>query len=228
MRIDKSKLEHFLSFVDQPYFCQDVSFGTRTVKLDSGQRMVMPNVVRTVGRSTMIEQYHQRCTEEEYQPLGRSHLYRILKVREASQRKSLHCLDNTAASGAEGFDTLGNVVDELEQYGTRREWCEESRDKLKEAKRYIKSSYSAHCSDDMDNLCADHRREHALCDTRCVEFTSPCTHAHAEQCENCDLLRNTMSSILFEVRESRDVQFYSTDQQENLLYDAFQAKNSIL
>ena len=29
VRIDKSKLEHFLSFVDQPYFYQDVSFGKR-------------------------------------------------------------------------------------------------------------------------------------------------------------------------------------------------------
>ena len=79
VRIDRSKLEHFLDFVDQPYFYQDVSFGTRTVKLDSGQQMVMPNVVRTVGRSTMIEQYHQWCREEDYQPLGRSTLYRILK-----------------------------------------------------------------------------------------------------------------------------------------------------
>ena len=122
VRIDKSKLEHFLSFVDQPYFYQDVSFGTRTVKLDSGQRMVMPNVVRTVGRSTMIEQYHQRCREDEFQPLGRSTLYRILKVREASQRKSLQ----GSTSGAEGFDTLSRIVDELEQYGTRHEWCEES------------------------------------------------------------------------------------------------------
>ena len=66
----------------------------------------------------------------------------------------------------------------------------------------------------MENLCADHCREHALSDTQCVEFTSPCTHAHAERCENCDLLRNTMSSILSEVRESQDVQFYSTNQQE--------------
>ena len=55
VRIDTSKLEHFLSFVDQPYVYQDVSFGTRTVKLDSGQQMVMPNVGRTVGRSTVIE-----------------------------------------------------------------------------------------------------------------------------------------------------------------------------
>ena len=228
VRIDKSKLEHFLSFVDQPYFYQDVSFGSRTVKLDSGQRMVMPNVVRTVGRSTMIEQYHQRCREDEFQPLGRSTLYRILKVREASQRKSLQGLDNTAASGAEGFDTLSRIVDELEQYGTRHEWCEESRDKLNEAKRYLKSSYCAHCRDNMENLCADHCIEHALSDTQCVEFTSPCTHAHAEQCENCDLLRNTMGSILSEIRESHDVQFYSTDQHEDLLYDAVQAQNSIL
>ena len=65
VRIDRSKLEHFLDFVDQPYFYQDVSFATRTVKLDSGQHMVMPNVVRTVGRSTMIEQYHQWCREED-------------------------------------------------------------------------------------------------------------------------------------------------------------------
>ena len=83
----------------------------------------------------------------------------------------------------------------------------ESRDKLKEAKRYLKSSYCAHCCDDMKNLCADHCIEHALSDTQCVKFTSPCTHAHAEQCENCDLLRNTMGSILSEIRESDDVQF---------------------
>ena len=179
----------------------------------------MPNVVRTVGRSAMIEQYHQQCREEEYQPLGRSTLYRILKVREASQRKSLQGLDNTAAS---------RIVDELEQCGTRHEWFEESRDKLKEAKRYLKSSYCARCRDVMENLCADHCREHALSDTQCVEFTSPCTHAHAGLCGNCNLLRNTMSSILSEVRESNDVQFYSTDQQEDLLYDVVQAQNSIL
>ena len=80
VRIDPDKLEHFLLFIDQPYFYQDVSYGTRTVKLDSGQEMVMLNVVRTVGRSTMVEQYHQHCREEEYKPLSKSTLYRILKV----------------------------------------------------------------------------------------------------------------------------------------------------
>ena len=106
-----------MDFVDQPYFYQDVSFGTRTVKLDSGQQIVMPNVVRTVGRSTMIEQYHQWCREEDYQPLGRSTLYRILKVREASQRKSLQGLDNTASSGAEGFDSVVHAINGARDLG---------------------------------------------------------------------------------------------------------------
>ena len=53
VRIDLVKLDHFLSFVDQPYFYQDVAYGTRTRKLDCGERLVMPNVVRIVGRSTM-------------------------------------------------------------------------------------------------------------------------------------------------------------------------------
>ena len=56
-RIDSVKLDHFLSFVDQPYFYQNVAYGTRTLKLDSGDHLVMPKVIRIVGRSTMIEQY---------------------------------------------------------------------------------------------------------------------------------------------------------------------------
>lgn len=83
-RIDLTKLNHFLSFADQPYFYQDVSYGTRSLKLDSGEKLIMPNVVRTVARSTMIAQYFRHCHEEEFEPLGRSTLFQILKVRESS------------------------------------------------------------------------------------------------------------------------------------------------
>ena len=69
VRIDLVKLDRFLSFVDQPYFYQDVAYGTRTLKLDCGERFVMPNVVRIIGRSTMIEQYFKHCSEE-VDPLG--------------------------------------------------------------------------------------------------------------------------------------------------------------
>ncbi len=125
----------------------------------------MPNIVRTVGRSTMIKQYQQRGSEEEFEPLSRATLYRILKVREASQRKSLQGIDDTAASGAERFDTLANIVDELERCGASHEWYEGSRNHLRDCKRYLKTSYRAHYRDDCDNQCADHCGSHTLGDT---------------------------------------------------------------
>lgn len=57
VRIDMVKLDHFLTFVDRPYFYQDVAYGQRTLKLESGERLAMPNIIRTVTRSTMIAQY---------------------------------------------------------------------------------------------------------------------------------------------------------------------------
>ena len=84
-------------------FAQDVSYGSKLLILESGDRIEMPNVVRTVTRSTMVEQYLEYCKEQCHEPLSSSTLFKILEVREASQRKSLQGLDNTAADGAAGF-----------------------------------------------------------------------------------------------------------------------------
>ena len=89
VRIDLAKLEHFLAFIDRPYFYQDVAFGTRKIKLESGEKLTMPNVIRTVTRATMIAQYMEFCKSENVDSLSRSTLYRVLSVRQASQRKSL-------------------------------------------------------------------------------------------------------------------------------------------
>ena len=51
----------------------------------------MPNVIRTMTRSTMIMQYLQHCEEESFEPASRLTLCRILEVREALQQKSLYC-----------------------------------------------------------------------------------------------------------------------------------------
>ena len=85
------------------YFYQDVSYGNKVLTLDNGDRIEMPNVVRILTRSTMIEQYLEYCKEQCHEPLSMSTLFKILEVREASQRKSLQGLDNTAADGSAGF-----------------------------------------------------------------------------------------------------------------------------
>ena len=57
VRIDMSKVDHFIEFVNRPYFYKAVSYGSRSLKLDSGETIEITNVVRTVTRSTMISQY---------------------------------------------------------------------------------------------------------------------------------------------------------------------------
>ena len=114
VRIDMSKVDHFIKFVNRPYFYQDVSYGSKLLKLDNGETIKKPNVMRTVTRSTIISQYTQFCQEEKCEPLSRSTLFRILEVREASQRKSLQGLDNTAADGSAGFQMVEMIVDNLE------------------------------------------------------------------------------------------------------------------
>ena len=72
VRIDQSKLDHFLSFIYRPYFYQDVAFGMCTMTLNSREKIEMPNVIRTVTRSTMIALYQKYCEEEKFVPISRS------------------------------------------------------------------------------------------------------------------------------------------------------------
>ena len=81
-----AKVNHFVDFANRPYFYQDVA---------CGEKLAMPNVVCTVTRTTMITQYLQYCEEEAFLPLSTRTLYKILEVREASQKRSLQGLDNS-------------------------------------------------------------------------------------------------------------------------------------
>ena len=85
-----SKVDHFIEFINRPYFYQDVSFGTKLLKLDSGETIEMPN-----------------------------------------------------------------VVDDLEKGGLARQWCTEVKERLKDAKRYLKTGYRVHCKPETAT-CPDH------------------------------------------------------------------------
>ena len=61
-------------------------------------------------------------------------MFKILEVRAASQRKSLQGLDNTAADGAAGFQTLEMLIEALEKGGMKKQWCVDVRQKLKRYK----------------------------------------------------------------------------------------------
>lgn len=100
------KVQHFISFISQPQFIQDVAFGERILKLTTGQKIHIPDVVRTLIGSRIISSYLAYCAEVSFEALRRSSLYHILKQCSASQRKSLCGLDNTTADGMASFDKL--------------------------------------------------------------------------------------------------------------------------
>ena len=80
-RRDPIKVDHFLDFISSPSYIQDVACGTKTLKLSNGEKMEIPNVVRTAISSRLIHLYHTYCMETNFKPLGRSTLFNILKAK---------------------------------------------------------------------------------------------------------------------------------------------------
>ena len=115
----------------------------------------------------MISQYVQYCNEENVDPLSRSTLYRILEVREVSERRSLAGWDNTAADGSTAIQTLQSIFEQLVQVGVDTRWSQIIIRKLDWAKQYLKTDFKTHCLES-EILSADHCIQFAFSDRHSV------------------------------------------------------------
>ncbi|PFX24240.1 hypothetical protein AWC38_SpisGene11186 [Stylophora pistillata] len=116
----------------------DAAFGMQNMTLNSGEKVEMPNVIRTVTRSTIVAQYKRYCEEEKFVPTSRSTKFRILEVWEASQRKSLSGLDNAAFDGVLAFSTLEKIISQLGQFGADKGWVGGTLKTLRDSRLYLK------------------------------------------------------------------------------------------
>ena len=115
---------------------QDVAFGTKVLRLDTGGSIIISAVIRTMIPSRIFEQYSAYYKEHNCEPAGQRSLYRIIEACGASMQKSLQGLDNTTVEGAEA---IGNVTDVLKifgDHGSESTWVKDAEQKIKEAKRY--------------------------------------------------------------------------------------------
>ena len=133
-RIDYEKVDHFVEYISRPECIQDVAFGTKTLKLDSGERIVIPAVVRTVIPSRIISQYLAYCEEQEFEPATERSLYRMIEVCSASMQKSLQGLDNTTSEGADAFDQITSMLEKFVNQGID---VTPLQTELKDGKRYL-------------------------------------------------------------------------------------------
>ena len=60
---------------------KEAACGTKTLKLSNREKMEIPNVVRTVIASRIVDLYQQYCQETGFLSHGRSTLFSILQVR---------------------------------------------------------------------------------------------------------------------------------------------------
>lgn len=141
-KVDPAKLEHFLDFITSSNIVQDLPFGRKKLTLSSGQKIDIPNVIRTVLPSRLIKQYNQYCSEQNFTPLSTRTLFRILSEScIASVRKSLQGLDSYAAEGGRGFDDLISLLDTLVPYGANDAEIRKLKDSFRHLKQYIKSDF---------------------------------------------------------------------------------------
>ena len=114
-RVDSSRVDHFLDFITSGHVIQDLPFGTKNIKMESGETIEIPNVIRLMIPSRVVEQYITFCKEQEFEPLSKRTLLRILSTScPASERKSLQGLDYYVADGGKAFDELLVVIEKLE------------------------------------------------------------------------------------------------------------------
>lgn len=146
-------------------------------------------------------------------------------MREASQRKSLQGLDNIAADGAAGFQTVARIIDDLEKGGGNKQWCNDAKRRLRDSKQYLKTDYPVHCKPD-ESTCADHCRKFALSDGCDPDFQVVCTHQHIESCDQCQTLKTVLDKVEAKIRGS-SWNPYNQEHQEDLLYDFERARSDI-
>jgi hypothetical protein len=165
--------------------------------LHSGELVTIPQVVRTACHSTLVKVYQSFCEETDFIPLSRATLFKILSNCPASQRTNLKGIDNVAADGVTGFETLIEIIRSMETYTTDSDkisQLKECKENLLSAKLYLKTDFKAHLK--QKDSCADHCMNYALSDPTNQNLQQTCNdHTHDLRCDRCDLLPNTVSEI---------------------------------
>ena len=196
-RISTSQVQHFVDFISRPEMVQDVAFGTKTLKLDSGDSIIIPAVVRTMIPSRIIEQYQSYCTQNSFEPAGQRSLYRMIDVCAASLQTSLQGLDNTTAEGTDAVDNMNDLVDTLGNLGSSDQFTKLAHQGIKEAKRYLKTEFKGHVG--REKIYADRCTTYALNDPSEEKFQRPCDTSHNVECKSCISLEKVMEKITAEI-----------------------------
>ena len=131
-RINPNQVEHFIEFITS-----HGKFGRRKLRLSSGEEIDIPNVIRLLIPSRLIDQYLRFCKETNFNPLGKRTLFKIISEScGASVRKCLRGLDNFLAEGTKAFDELKVIVGKIPRDQLTNKQATELKEALVDSKQY--------------------------------------------------------------------------------------------
>jgi hypothetical protein len=199
-RYNEQQVSHFLEFLLSPLITSDLPFGTRTIKMATGETTDVPNTCRNTIPTRIIRQYHSYCAEiknSTFRPLGFTSLMAILNACPASTRKSMAGIDDYSANGSTAFDNLSKLCEELTSYGQYLSFYSfflltltaildvstkeivQLQKALQQSRNYIKIDYKMHIS--TSSNVPDHCSTFALSDPEEQTWKTACDHNHDDQ-----------------------------------------------
>ena len=146
MFVFQTQVDHFFDFITGPHVIQDLPLGERLFTLSTKEVISVPNVVRMLIPESIVRQYLAYSEECNFKPLSRRALLNILSVCSASVHKSLQGLDCISSTRAEAFNDLCDVVQRLGDSFMGMSWAKEQSERLRAAKRYLKSDFKVRSS----------------------------------------------------------------------------------
>ncbi|CAC5377276.1 unnamed protein product [Mytilus coruscus] len=182
-KMDPMKLDSFLEFITSPHIIRDLPYGEKKLKLSDGTVQNVPNLIRCMSSSDIIQQYKVYCEENTIIPLGESTMYKILSECTATIRQSFEGVDYFVAEGGRAFATLEAVAKELHSLDlmTQTEFSDINK-LLLQSKRYMKADFRVHVAQSCQ--VADHCLTYGGSDPKDKNFKSECNHSHTHICES--------------------------------------------
>ena len=69
-RIDDQLLDHFIDYITSSSVVKDLPYGTKSMTLSTGEIVEIPNLIRSLAPTTLINQYLRHCEFEGVNHLG--------------------------------------------------------------------------------------------------------------------------------------------------------------
>ena len=195
------------------------AYGSTTLVYSNGEKQALPKSILKMTKNHTIEAYKQYCLEMNIPvKISNSSLWAILNEVKPGQCHALAGLGNVTAAGLRAFSVLMESIKKLPISPTIMKELDVS---LEKGKRYLKTSFSYHCSDDAET--ATHCISHALYNPTDSDFQGKTCQKHLKTCVNCMELLSALETIT----EGNKLMVFS-EEKEELTYGISKSVETIL